>query len=317
MRNNAGWILFFISILLAGCTKNSDKKVVMSKDEAGEDLLKQWVGCYVTDGYEHREKGFDWVSVCVSQLNDSIAKITVRSRADIKKPTCVFDSKAKLINGNELESDYEGKRILFHLSHDTITVSVPDKDDENILYFFCSGGATLMGEYVKVKGDMDSTQLSHHSYIKHLSDKNFAFEIQTVDSLLIIDTEGFTDNDRVLSHLINNEEVEESKITDLDNDGYPELLVFLEQQSALPEGDVIGYSVINNTDIIPILYTPVTHNKSLKSMYAGNDSFEIRDHKLIQIFTSSANNKPVVVHYMLKNNGANKEFTIDYITGLS
>lgn len=316
MRNYAGWILFFFSLMIAGCSKNGDKKEMMKK-AADKGVLKEWVGCYVSDGYEHREKGFDWVSICISQINDSIADITVRSRADIKKPTCIFDSKAKLINGNELETDYEGKRIIFHFNEDTLSVSVPDKDDENILYYFCSGGPTLMGEYVKVKGHMDSAQLSQHSYIKHLTDKNFSFEIQTVDSLLIIDTEGFTDKDRVLSHLISHEKIEETKITDLDKDGYPEILIFLEQMNSLSEGDIVGFSVINNTDIIPILFTPLTHNRELRTMYEGNDFFEIKDHTLYQTFSNSISHKPVVIQYMLKDNGVSKEFTIDHIAGVS
>ena len=82
-------------------------------------------------------------------IKDEI-NIAISSRDEKKKPTCTFDGKAKKISDNTYESEFSDKKILFSFTDSTLVISAPNKDDENILYYFCSGGASLRGTYYKL-----------------------------------------------------------------------------------------------------------------------------------------------------------------------
>ncbi len=55
------------------------------------------VGDYASSDYDKRAQGYDWVGVIISANGSDEIDIKVRSRADIKKPSCNFDGKATLM----------------------------------------------------------------------------------------------------------------------------------------------------------------------------------------------------------------------------
>lgn len=138
--------MFYALILCSGCSERGE----LEKKEKKSVVLTDYSGSYVSDGYEHRAKGFDYLSVHIVALNDTVAEVSVRSRTDNKEPTCSFDSKALFSpSSGALEAVFEGKRILFNLDDDTLSISVPDNDDHMILYFLSPGGSALMGNYYR------------------------------------------------------------------------------------------------------------------------------------------------------------------------
>lgn len=118
-----------------------------------------YVGNYVTDGYVQRNEGYDWSVASINQITDSTAHISIRSRADIKKESCSFNATATLsTTGDTLVCKYENAQIYFIvLSSDTLSIS---SDTPNLLYFFCSGGGSLAGEYIKLHEKLDTRQLT-------------------------------------------------------------------------------------------------------------------------------------------------------------
>ena len=110
------------------------------------------VGDYADEGYEKRAQGYDWVGVMVRADGDRQIDIRVRSRSDIKKPTCHFDGKATLMgqdtaHGMIFQSKVNDSTAFFQFKDDTLIIDSPDK---YALNYFCSGGGSLAGEYKKL-----------------------------------------------------------------------------------------------------------------------------------------------------------------------
>ncbi len=106
---------------------------------------------YATADYDKRAQGYDWVGVMVRADGDQI-DIKVRSRSDIKKPTCHFDGNATLIgkdtaHGTIFQAKVNGSTAFFQFKDDKLIIDSPDK---YALNYFCSGGGSLAGEYKKL-----------------------------------------------------------------------------------------------------------------------------------------------------------------------
>lgn len=99
-------------------------------------------GHYLSDGYLNRDQGYDWVSVYVKERSPYQVAISVRSRIDRKKPTCTFDGVASIIDQNTLmiNNDFS---MQFTFESDSLSIQGITEEDNNRMYFYCSGGATL------------------------------------------------------------------------------------------------------------------------------------------------------------------------------
>lgn len=118
-----------------------------------------FTGDYVSQGYSQRAEGYDWSVVSIKALSDSTSNITVRSRADIKEPTCKFDGIGYVsASGDTLTTLYDDGKIYFTLAEDTLQIS---SDTPQLLSFFCSGGGSLRGDYVKLHDKLDGKQLEN------------------------------------------------------------------------------------------------------------------------------------------------------------
>ncbi|WP_379544405.1 hypothetical protein [Psychrobacter sp. R86515] len=107
---------------------------------------------YASADYDKRAQGYDWVGVMVRADGDRQIDIKVRSRSDIKKPTCHFDGKATLMgqdtaHGTIFQSKVNDSTAFFQFKDDTLIIDSPDK---YALNYFCSGGGSLAGEYNKL-----------------------------------------------------------------------------------------------------------------------------------------------------------------------
>ncbi|WP_201570955.1 hypothetical protein [Psychrobacter nivimaris] len=150
---------------LTGCnsmspTVNSDShsavKIVTSETLAmpmsNNNILGDKVSAdYASADYDKRAQGYDWVGVMVRADGDQI-DIKVRSRSDIKKPTCYFDGKATLMgqdtaHGMIFQAKVNGSTAFFQFKDDKLIIDSPDK---YALNYFCSGGGSLAGEYKKL-----------------------------------------------------------------------------------------------------------------------------------------------------------------------
>ena len=100
-------VIFILTATFLSSCKNSKK-------ENSKVTISSWIGNYVTPEYHKRQEGYDWSVVSIEEHTDSTYWITIHSRSDIKKPTCSFESEAKMISNEKLITTYENKDILFY-----------------------------------------------------------------------------------------------------------------------------------------------------------------------------------------------------------
>jgi len=121
------------------------------------DVMKDYIsGDYASADYDKRAKGYDWVGVMVRAESDQQIDIKVRSRSDIKKQTCQFDGKAILMgqdkaHGVIFQTKVNDSTAFFQFKDGILTI---DSQDKYALNYFCSGGASLVGDYQKLEGDL-------------------------------------------------------------------------------------------------------------------------------------------------------------------
>lgn len=118
------------------------------------------IGNYVSSEYQKRKEGYDWVAVKVSKNTDSTVHIAVRSRADLKKPTCTFDADAKRLNDSVYVATALNKNIRFTFGQKLLSIDTEHPADSSVLNYFCSGGGSLAGQYAKLDLALDTLQLA-------------------------------------------------------------------------------------------------------------------------------------------------------------
>jgi hypothetical protein len=151
---------------LSGCnnvsrssTVDTPAKPAMSIIQAASTLnpaVQKVVGDYATSDYDKRAQGYDWVGVMIRPAGAAEIDIKIRARDDIKKPSCSFDGKAVLMG----QDDAHG--IIFQtIANNSVTFLqfkdaklTIDAQDKYALNYFCSGGATLAGDYQKLTGKL-------------------------------------------------------------------------------------------------------------------------------------------------------------------
>ena len=121
------------------------------------DVMKDYIsGDYASADYDKRAQGYDWVGVMVRAESDQQIDIKIRSRSDIKKQTCQFDGKATLMgqdaaHGTIFQAQANDSTVFFQFKDNMLTIDSPDT---YALNYFCSGGASLAGEYQKLTEDL-------------------------------------------------------------------------------------------------------------------------------------------------------------------
>ena len=145
-----------VFVLLTGCQSVTANDSKLQTSAALTPAVQAVIGDYATEGYDKRQQGYDWVGVRVRPFGDAEIDIKIRARADLKKPSCHFDGQAKLMGQDTVHG------IIFQtIANDSVTFLqfkagklVIDSQDKYALHYFCSGGATLAGEYQKLTGDL-------------------------------------------------------------------------------------------------------------------------------------------------------------------
>ncbi|MBP2280940.1 hypothetical protein H4W00_001753 [Psychrobacter sp. PL19] len=151
-------------VALTSCSALTPTSPDMAENTASETqkpavlttAVQTVIGDYVSDGYDKRTQGYDWVSVMVRPSGNAEIDIKVRARADIKQPSCSFDGTAKLMGQDNAHG------VIFQtVANDSLTflqfkegVLTIDSQDKYALNYFCAGGATLAGDYQKLAGNL-------------------------------------------------------------------------------------------------------------------------------------------------------------------
>ena len=310
--------LLTLSIFLFGCTNTSQPENNKST-EANKTTHTDHTGNYVSSGYSKRTDGYDWVAVKVQQVSETEVSIKVRSRADKKKPTCTFDTKATKLNDSTYQAISNGNHILFSFQGESVRISPKEVSARSMLHFYCSGGASLEGVYTKINEPLDSN-VDPTIYSNVLMLQGIGFNISTIaegdEVKLTIAPFGLSEDNTPLMKNIKGEIIH-SEIEDLNSDDFPELLVFT-QDGADETGNVEAVSVNNGKSMSFAYFRPTAEDSRINSGYQGHDEFSLVENKLRQRFPIYENGKPTdrtrQVMYTLKDGEAMRFFDLENVS---
>ncbi len=317
--------LLCVSIVACKDTKGNH----IQNDNKAEQTAKKIstiYGNYVDDSYYKRAEGFDWVAISVKQNGDKLISVSIRSRADKKRPTCTFDAKAYKKGKNSYETVQDGKKIIFDFTEGNMAISTKNQEDSYILNFFCNGGATIAGTYKKINESLDSKQIDLTSFSKVLNLQGVGFNISSIKKngkkTLAIFTFGLKEREYNETFNIEGEQVIHAEVEDLNSDGSPELFVYTQSVGSGSYGNVYAFSVNNKKSMSQVYFQPTAENNKINKGYMGHDAFSIVENSLAQRFPiykeGDVNAKPTggtrQVSYKLIDGEAMRKLVIDNIS---
>jgi len=320
MRTLKTFILAVVAtVSLAGC-KNTTKKSSSSKEKA-EVVENTFFGTYVSDGYAKKNEGYDWVSVNVKEAKDEQLKLSVRSRADKKKPTCTFDATLQKWNDSTYTTFIQDKKVLFTFGKNNITIATEKEEDSGILYFYCSGGTSLAGTYTKIDGAIDQSQVDQTLFSKVLNLQGIGFNISSIkkndSNMLTIFTFGLP-NDFNETFNIENQTVTDTEVEDLDSDGSPDLVVFTKGDGAQEKSMIHAFSTNNKKSMSMVYFQPTEDNEEINDGYNGRDEFALIETNLVQrfpIFKNKENTGKIrQIQYQMVDGEASKRFEVKNVS---
>ncbi|OZV68000.1 PliI family lysozyme inhibitor of I-type lysozyme [Winogradskyella aurantia] len=326
MKNtfNKFYLILMVFFLSIGC-KNEAKKIEdVPTTEVTETTTP--MGNYVSEDYSKRSEGYDWIAVSVAETENHQLNISVRSRGDKKEPTCTFDAVAKKVDDNTYQTQINGKTILFKFTPTQIRITAENEQDEGLLYFYCSGGASIAGSYLKLNEPLDQSQIDNTKFSKVLNLQDVGFNISSIEkdgkNTLTIFTFGLKEREYNETFNIEGEEVINAEVEDLDSDGSPELFVYTQSLGSGSYGKVYAFSANNKKSMSEVYFQPTAENSEINEGYMGHDEFSLVENTLGQRFPiykpGDTNAEPTggtrQVSYRLVEGEALKKLEIDQIT---
>jgi hypothetical protein len=324
-------LVALLCVTIVACKQNSKntKENQIQNDNTDEELTKSTsiiYGNYIDDSYYKRAEGFDWVAVSVKQNGDKSISVSVRSRADKKRPTCTFDAKAFKKGENLYVTVQDRKKIIFDFTEGSIVISTENQEDSYLLNFFCNGGATIAGTYKKINKDLDSKQIDLTSFSKVLNLQGIGFNVSSIKNkgknTLSILTFGLVGQDYNETLDIEGEQVINAEVKDLNSDGSPELFVYTQSIGSGSYGNVYAFSVNNKKSMSQIYFQPTAENNKINNGYMGHDEFSVAENSLSQHFPiykeGDTNANPTggtrYVFYKLIDGEATRKLVVDKIS---
>jgi hypothetical protein len=305
-------MLLAVCLLYSACTKPQEQNAPETDVEAApKEEIQNFSGNYVSNGYSKRMNGYDWVAMVVEHKDDFV-EFKVRSRADNKKPTCLYDGKANRTGGSIFNTYVDGNPVSLKFRGDSLIVEALDEEGERALFFYCSGGATFAGAYQKIEGSLDPEQMDNTEFSKVLRLQGIGFNVngkkEGSTTMLTILPFGLEGNSEVISHEIKGKIVD-AEVEDLNSDGSPELVVFTFSDED-NRGDLIAYSVNNKKSMIMIYFPPISENNQINQGYDGKDEFTLIETSLSRRFPVVGTNTMRQVIYKMVDGEASPRFTV-------
>ena len=301
-------ILLCVLSGLLGCKHSKEKQIITPKMVSINPE-----GTYTSDQYENRDKGFDWVGIEVFSIDDTLIKVSLRSRADLKRPTCTLHCIARKLNDSVYESVETTIPVRFNFSKQEVSIYSSSRQE---LAYFCSGGASIQGDYRKIYEPIDTSQVDPRLYSKYIHSDGISFEItlKLLDSLKILTVipAGLSKDNSTYTQQID-KEIVSAKALDLNNDDAPELLIVLKDFKT-QESTILAFTT-NQKNSMSTINFPANEFHLKKGYYSGYDTYEIESGKLVRKFpvfeNGEASDYQQIITYTLKPGEAMPQFKID------
>lgn len=167
-----------------------------------------------------------------------------------------------------------------------------------------------------------ATEKNDFSFQKTLQLKNISFDVTTKGNgslrQLLIQPKGLEINNDSISREIDGS-VTDAQVSDLNADGFPELLIFTQSAGSGSYGDVIAYSVNAGKSMSQVSFTAASEDPKINKGYMGHDHFSVNGSNLIQEFPIYKENDPNSnptggkrrIQYKLVNGEASRKFVVD------
>jgi hypothetical protein len=312
-------IIFTIVILIASCNKKETKEPIKTETTTTSNTL-DYSGEYASSTYFEKDNDKDWIAVLITNVNDSSLLVSIRSRVDIKRPTCTNDFTAVKLKDNVFKHNVENGAVVLTFSDKKVTIS-SEGSDEFILNRACSGGGTYAGEFIKSDAPIDREKLDPTKFTKAINwvngiscfvNSSLKNNIETLNVSMVDKTGKVIETSQEIKGTILNAEAD-----DMDGDGYPEILVYAKSAEKSDETVVFGFSPNNGKSISPIYFPSKADTKGYEG-FIKNNSFALVETQLIERFPLFekkgadfvATGKTQSLQYKLVNGEASKQFKL-------
>lgn len=159
------------------------------------------------------------------------------------------------------------------------------------------------------------------SYNRTLKMQNISFKVTALKDHLTIQPAGYELDNTVVSKEIEGMSVTNAEIEDLNSDGYPEILIYLNSDGSGSYGTVLAYSSNQNKSMSEISFPAISDNPKANKGYMGHDEFTVVETTLTHRFPiyldGDTNSKPSgklrQIQYKLKDGEASRVFVVDKI----
>ncbi len=175
------------------------------------------------------------------------------------------------------------------LNAKSIDISPAQDSDRNQAMYYCSGGGSLIGNYKQV-AKLDRTHLDKTKFIQTLSLQNISFFIEHKADTVTVRSSGLT-HEFNENYSIKGQRITHAEVEDMNRDGYPEILIYLQNIKQPYDGDVLAFSANRNQSLSQMSFTPAKDNPDLRPYYRGGDEFSLVEHRLVQRFPEYVKDK--------------------------
>jgi len=156
-----------------------------------------------------------------------------------------------------------------------------------------------------------------HALDTTLSWRKISFHVVVHADTLTVEPSGLTTDNRRIDEPIVGAAVK-AEIGDLNNDHWPELLVYLASSDSSRRGDLVGYSSNAGKSISQLYFSGITYDTTANKGYGGHDAFAIVNGAFVQRFPIlDARGKPTgktrQIRYKLVDGEAARGLKIDKI----
>ncbi|WP_224484638.1 hypothetical protein [Robertkochia aurantiaca] len=311
------WLLL---IAFISCKENKSDANYNAEGKPKDAVSFDHYGSYFTESNEKREQGYDWVKVSLTEKEEGTAHVQITSREDKKRPTCTYNSVAVIVNDSTLRvADTLAPFLLEVHKNGELTLKTENEEESDKLMFYCSGGGNLAGKYYR----MDDTAAS--DFKKTLEWEYSPNPVTAIirtnsENMVEVEFPGFENKQQNYVAEFRGE-ISGAEIGDLNGDSWPEIVIYTTDSGELPEGRVIGYSVLNGKSATMINWPQFSEEERKEYGYAGGDEFAIVETTLVRRFPrynlngseKTQTGETTQLQYKLSPGEAMPVFTIDKV----
>ncbi len=273
-------LFWSLAVLLSiwSCTESEPNTVVhVPADLSSYD--------FVSTSYFRDTQNTNWCALKLRIAGPDVLSFSLRSsRSADSSSQCKMDGLAYKLDENIFKFYIHQKEvhIIFHDS--TLQLRTADSADADFMKTISSNQDLIRGEFRLVK-NLDPSRIDPTAYYRLLYREGYIVEVQSEQGkLLSIKYQDSTRTEKFESIQIpERHALMGTDADDLNGDGLPEILIYLQSTDVRRIGNVAGISLTaEGSELLNFKETKT--NQAINSGYRGQDEFKLVEHTLVQRF---------------------------------